>query len=122
MSDRRSFLRGLATLPLIGGSVAILGKPTAAAVPVTTDLMFSYKAWLCHEHFMLSHELTGYDVERARRMHGQFYNEVPGFDWHFRYPNPKGRLAGWPDAPQPSSRAAIVLSAVGVPLTGGVPV
>jgi hypothetical protein len=39
MSDRRNFLRGLATLPLIGGSVAILGKPTAAAVTVTPDLL-----------------------------------------------------------------------------------
>ncbi len=32
MADRRTFLRGLAALPLIGGSVAILGKLTQAAV------------------------------------------------------------------------------------------
>ena len=30
MSDRRTFLRGLVSLPLIGGSVAILEQPTAA--------------------------------------------------------------------------------------------
>ena len=32
---RRSFLAGLASLPLIGGSVTLLGQPTAAATPVT---------------------------------------------------------------------------------------
>ena len=40
--DRRSFLRGIAALPLIGGSVAILGKPTQAAVPVTHDMLCAY--------------------------------------------------------------------------------
>ena len=35
MADRRSFLRQLASLPLIGGGVTLIGKPTAAAVPVT---------------------------------------------------------------------------------------
>jgi len=33
MSDRRSFLRGLVTLPLIGGGVTLIGRP-AAAVPL----------------------------------------------------------------------------------------
>lgn len=33
-SSRRGFLRGLAGLPMIGGGVAIIGSPTAAAVPV----------------------------------------------------------------------------------------
>jgi hypothetical protein len=38
MSDllqRRGFLRGLSTLPLIGGSVALVGNPVRADVPVT---------------------------------------------------------------------------------------
>ncbi len=39
-SDRRGFLRGLATLPLIGGGVTLIGNPTrAAAEPVTEDLL-----------------------------------------------------------------------------------
>ena len=48
--DRRGFLRGLATLPLIGGSVSILGTPTAAAVPATPALIDRYVAWIAHEH------------------------------------------------------------------------
>ena len=32
MSDRRTFLRQLASLPLIGGGVTLIGNPTAAAV------------------------------------------------------------------------------------------
>jgi len=65
MADRRTFLRGLAALPLIGGSVAILGKPTQAAVSVTIDLMQSYQAWLHYEHRRVAFEMAGYDVRLA---------------------------------------------------------
>ena len=41
-SDRRGFLRGLVLLPRIGGGVTLVGSPTAAAVPVTGDLICSY--------------------------------------------------------------------------------
>ena len=119
MSDRRSFLRGLATLPLIGGSVAILGKPTQAAVPVTIDLMQSYQAWLHYEHRMLSYEMAGYDVRLAQGIEGCTHMNNPGADYHFRQPYTGRPLAGWPEAPQPSTRAAVVLSAVGCPLVGG---
>ena len=54
MTDRRDFLRGLASLPLIGGGVTILGNPTAAAMPVTPHLMQSYLTWLEYEHRMTS--------------------------------------------------------------------
>ena len=118
MANRRTFLRGLATLPLIGGSVSLIGRPTAAAVPVTDDLLHSYKGWLRNEHYMLCHELVGYDIAAARAMHKGFYSS-PGLDWHFNWPNPGHQLAGWPDAPQPSTRAAVVLSAVGCPLKDG---
>ena len=44
MSDRRSFLRGLVSLPLIGGGVTLIGAPStpvplvqAAAVPTLDD-------------------------------------------------------------------------------------
>ena len=30
MADRRTFLRGLASLPLIGGGVTLIGRPTTA--------------------------------------------------------------------------------------------
>ncbi len=115
-NSRRGFLRGLAALPLIGGSVAILGKPTQAAVPVTIDLMQSYQAWLHYEHRMLSYEMAGYDVRLAQGIEGCTHMNNPGADYHFRQPYTGRPLTGWPDAPQPSTRAAVVLSAVGCPL------
>lgn len=105
MHDRRSFLRGLATLPLIGGAVTLIGQPTAAAMPATPQLLESYRNWLHMERRMLAWELAegdpyAFDV----LMH------------HFR-PNDVGGLFH-DDAPPPSTRAAVILSAAGVPLTG----
>ena len=122
MPDRRNFLRELASLPLIGGGVTLIGNPTAAAVPVTRELMSGYKSWLCFEHSMLCHEMVDYDVDRAKRMHREFYSDHPAWDWHFSWPNPQHRrLAGWETAPQPSTRAAVVLSAVGCPVSEAEP-
>ena len=119
MSDRRTFLRGLASLPLIGGSVAILGSPGAAAMPVTNDLMQSYKSWLFMEHRMVSYELAGYDRQRAHEIEDlQGFEGTPGEQWHFQWAREGTRgPAGWIDAPQPSARAAVILSAAGVPLS-----
>lgn len=117
MTDRRSFLRGLASLPLIGGSVAILGQPTAAAVPITDDLMQSYKSWLHMEHRMVSYELARYDTGLAQAIERYHSCNTPGDRWHFQWAYEGSRgPAGWIDAPQPSARAAIILSAAGVPL------
>ncbi len=114
---RRGLLRGLATLPLIGGSVALIGNPTKAAVPVTPELMRSYKSWLFFEHRMASFELAGHDIKRAHDIEDAgFLGGQPGDEWHFQWSAPGRLVAGWPDAPQPSTRAAIVLSAVGCPL------
>ena len=112
-------LRGLATLPLIGGSVALIGQPTAAAVPVTRDLMHSYKSWLFFENRMLAYELAGHCLDGGRQIERLFFHGTPGDDYHFQWThNGYTGPAGWRDAPQPSTRAAIVLSAVGCPLGG----
>ncbi len=116
MSDRRTFLRGLASLPLIGGSVALIGNPTAAAVPASREMLESYKSWLFMEHRMLSLEMASYDPQLGQVIEQQFMTGTPGDRWHFQWRNPGHRLAGWPDAPQPSTRAAVILSAAGVPL------
>ena len=50
MDDRRGFLRGLVSLPLIGGGVTLIGRPTASAVPVTDALFERYYAWVAWEH------------------------------------------------------------------------
>ena len=115
--DRRGFLRGLASLPLIGGSVALIGSPTQAAVPVTQALQDRYIAWLANEHAAALFE---------REMPGSVTNEERVrlcTDWHFA----RVRVPMWwfPEAPdverataysKPSKRAAVILSAAGVPL------
>lgn len=120
MHDRRSFLRGLTTLPLIGGSVALIGQPTAVAQPITDDLLWSYKAWLQYEHRMLSYEIAGHDERRLDEVERFIKLGYPGDRFHFQWRDPQFKgMAGWDNAPQPSTRAAVVLSAVGCPLTGG---
>lgn len=48
-SSRRGFLRGLTTLPLIGGGVVLLGNPTGAAERPSSACVESYIAWLHYE-------------------------------------------------------------------------
>ena len=55
----RAFLRGLAALPLIGGGVTLIGNPTRAAEPVTSDLLDAYNEWLFYERRMLCLEQYG---------------------------------------------------------------
>ena len=114
MSDRRAFLRGLATLPLIGGSVAILGKPTAAAVPVTDDLLRAYDIWLDLERAHLAYQQYG---------PGRFDQGAPiEVVWRHKQTGRIWRASGVPrggdmaDHTDPASRAAVVLAAAGHPL------
>lgn len=120
-SDRRGFLRGLATLPLIGGAVSIIGNPTAAAEPVSMKLLETYGAWLFFERRYLCAEMVGYrywegrepeEVEDRQRWHRDSAIEQD----HVRVDNPGGAFHFSADParfPQPSTRAAAVLSAVG---------
>ena len=101
---RRGFLRGLAHLPLIGGGVTILGNPTKAAEPVTEELLGNYREWLQMELRFLSWEVGPQTPER-------FEANVAGA-MRFRSDTPAGRFHS-PDTPPPSTRAAVVLSAVG---------
>jgi hypothetical protein len=57
--SRRGFLRGLTTLPLIGGGITLIGQPTAVAEPVTRELVMNYHSWRQGEHWALSWELAG---------------------------------------------------------------
>ena len=105
MLERRSFLRGLASLPLIGGSIALIGAPTKAAVPVTRPMLVEYADWLLFEHHMVKHEIYDRPVTDAR------YADLPLFDVRRSW----GGLVNT----APSTRAAVILSAAGVPLVGG---
>ena len=115
MSTRRSFLSGLARLPLIGGSVTLIGAPTAADVPLSRDLLDSYEAWLDFEQTYLRWErygpqlneepaLQSLEVVWRDRRNGRTWERVPAFNAGARWHNEK---------PKPSTRAAVVLSAVG---------
>ena len=46
---RRGFLRALAAVPLLGGGLKLFGEPTAAAVPVSADLLRRYLIFLGKE-------------------------------------------------------------------------
>ena len=106
---RRGLLRNLATLPLIGGSVALIGMSTAAAVPVNDAMLDAYSQWLFFERRLLCMERYGAAKQEAlipmNTAADQFH--VPCLP------------SVWSSLPQPSTRAAIVLSAVGCPLTEG---
>ncbi|HMO28597.1 hypothetical protein [Enterovirga sp.] len=100
-SDRRGFLRGLVSLPLIGGCVTLIGQPTAAAVPVTEALMAEYANWLAFEAYRAGVELYGREGQRSRDW---YEHEGPAYRWH---------KAMDMTGVRPSTRAAVVLSAVG---------
>ena len=116
MSDRRSFLRGLASLPLIGGSIAILGQPSAAAVPVTDTLLERYGLFLAIEAREALIEC------RERRCVREGHPDAVAVmrEWTERciYAPDNPWMRGLLNAGgTPSVRAAVVLSAAGVPLT-----
>lgn len=115
---RRGFLRALAVLPLIGGGMKLIGNPIGVAAPASRDLLLSYKAWLHYEHRMVSYELAGYDLGTAHWIENYIAHDGEGAHWHFQWVGVPGAQgpAGWQSAPQPSTRAALVLSAVGCPL------
>lgn len=125
-ASRRGFLRGLATLPLIGGGVTIIGAPTAVAEPVTDRLFDAYLHFITHEHrevlaqYAYRRALKRDDellLQRGYRMPAgypeaceQETRELPYLQWV-----PKGSEAadGFCRASSPTTRAALVLSAVG---------
>lgn len=114
-NSRRGFLRNLASLPLIGGGLTLIGSPTAAAVPVTPDLLDSYDAWLHFERRWLQFERFGAKgTERDKLADGWvFLNERTGraYSDMVRCANGGGHYHG--NVAPASTRAAVVLSAVG---------
>ena len=113
-APRRAFLRQLCTLPLIGGSVSLIGQPTAVAEPVTMDLLEAYKTWLHYERRSVAWEMAelpeiigyygGTRVERFKFMDAMSLHVGVGDAAKFHHF----------DGSSPAShRAALVLSTVG---------
>jgi len=101
---RRGFLRSLASLPLVGGSVTLIGSPTRADVPVTDDLLHTYDTFLDFERRYLNWERARGDRETFRGLMGHTYLQNPAAS--FDYAGQRGGLG-------PSDRAALILSAAG---------
>jgi hypothetical protein len=107
-ASRRGFLRGLTTLPLIGGGVALIGSPSGVAAAPSRQVLAAYNEWLFYERRLLCIEAFGGLSAEA------FVPANSGpTDFHF----PIGQ--DWKAVPQPSTRAALVLSAVGYDWTEG---
>lgn len=120
-ASRRGFLRGLTTLPLIGGGVTLIGAPSAVAAPITENLRDSYDAWLEYERRWLQWErnrgtdtilrmhlpfvMQMYDAERRLKGDPTPCDWIPGA-------NAGAQFHGMGEPPA-STRAALVLSAVG---------
>ena len=121
---RRGLLRGLASLPLIGGSVAVIGKPTAAAVPITDALHERYLGWLAHEHRAAVRE----HAYRKALAHyeARLVGVVPDGEAWARAEGERASYLAWAPAvsdiealvasDRPSNRAAVILAAAGVSL------
>lgn len=99
-SSRRGFLRGLTSLPLIGGGVTLIGAPTAVAEPASFRLMVEYESWLGYEQARVAREL-GRPDRTAISLYGAAH------DWHVHRHG-----AGYRNG-APSTRAALVLATVG---------
>jgi hypothetical protein len=120
MSDhhRRGFLRSLAALPLIGGSVALIGSPTSAAVPTTPDMIEAYKTWLAMESRFLTWEMAGDPIFVERYRHdpttdGDRRQLAERIGRSLAFVGDSGRYHVDDASKAPSTRAALVLSAVG---------
>lgn len=111
-ANRRGFLRGLVSLPLIGGGVTLIGAPSAVAEPVTPRLLREYHDWLMYERNEVIREIE----IGGRTQFGP--NAVFGsaLRWHRtrgeRRLDSEGEMMG-DGVSFPSTRAALVLSAVG---------
>ena len=97
--NRRGFLRGLTMLPLIGGGVTLIGAPSAGAEPVTERLLAEYANRAAFEHCRARVALHGSMARTWYTFHG------PAYERH--------REMSGATARPPSTRAALVLAAVG---------
>lgn len=122
-SSRRGFLRALTALPLVGGGLSLVGTPSAVAVPVTSELRTRYLGWLAREYTEAFVEQEGFNFIGAGYDAGSAYvaayleRKRDGLRYltegHHGYECPPVPLS------PPSTRAALVLSAVGSDWKGG---
>lgn len=103
MLERRGFLRGLASLPLIGGGVTLIGNPTAVAAAPEYRELLAYSEWLDGERVAINAELfpqigSQYRDVRPCNTGAHVYHEL---------------MPGRPEPRPASTRAKLVLATVG---------
>ncbi len=110
---RRGFLRGLVSLPLIGGGVTLIGSPTAVAEPCTLGLLDRYTDWLAVEYgeALIERCALAPSTSHAHSLAIMKFRR----EWcqDNRTLNPRRDKFEHPPATLPSTRAALVLSTVG---------
>lgn len=113
-ASRRGFLSGLATLPLIGGSVALIGSPSAVAEPINDMLLETYDTWLFYERRWLQWERFGSRGTINPDERFAILDRATGraFDY-VSMANEAGRYHGREGENPASSRAALILSTAG---------
>lgn len=110
--QRRGFLRGLAALPLIGGGVTLIGAPTQAAILPSRELLERYRMWIAAEHAEVHAEMTRWNYPPDEfSNHRERLTREWGRDL---YHQPIDELVDLTvRSARPSTRAAVVLAAVG---------
>jgi len=101
---RCGFLRGLTTLPLIGGGVTLIRNPTKADVRVTECLLENYNTWLDMARRWLIWEMIGDSKDQFSERYRSIRMDNAAASFHGG--TRRGEML-------PSERAAVVLSAVG---------
>ena len=109
--SRRSILRGAFQLSVLGASVPLVTRRVFAGEPtlITPQLLAAYSCWLHYERRILCEEMHPEAGDNA----DAFVPVNTGAD-RFHFPRGEGR--SWRDVPPPSTRAALVLSTVGLDL------
>jgi hypothetical protein len=111
-ASRRGFLSSLATLPLIGGSMALIGSPSAVAAPISLALVERYTDWLAVEYGEAIIERSMMRDPAKAAWHGRWRREWCRENGTLCDIHRADRFLVPPEYP-PSARAALVLSAVG---------
>ena len=104
----RSFIRDVAGLPIVAATaVAVPGLVAAETIPhrPTAMLLHAYKKWLHNETRLLNVELFPRDWKEME--YCIFFTGIGGYHWN-----------DYPNGPKPSTRAAVVLDAVGAKWRG----
>ena len=106
-ASRRGFLSGLATLPLIGGSVSLIGSPIGAAEKPSVLCLETYCAWLHYEQRALQGFLYP-GIERGT------YIPLTNQGARFHFADRFGHDGWWQRVEaETAARAPVVLATVG---------